>query len=203
MIDRILILFYYSRLLLFELRALNWFLISVDHTSYRSSVSIQKKTKKVQSDHLYSCAQTQVSRLPPNYHLQLIMTHKPRNVLITGGAGFIASHVAIMLVEKYPDYKVRVSRRTTLFSSCSIKYEKEDTALTALPTIWFTCTRTVDCRNWQAWLLRQFKESRPSFGLSQLEIHQGRHLLLRSRLSHIERRKHWHSHALRSADARW
>jgi len=34
------------------------------------------------------------------------MTYKPGNVLITGGAGFIASHVAILFAEKYPDYKV-------------------------------------------------------------------------------------------------
>jgi UDP-glucose 4,6-dehydratase len=37
------------------------------------------------------------------------MTHQPRNVLITGGAGFIASHVAILFAEKYPDYKVSFS----------------------------------------------------------------------------------------------
>jgi len=42
-----------------------------------------------------------------NHRTPHIMTHKPGNVLITGGAGFIASHVAILLVEKYPDYKVR------------------------------------------------------------------------------------------------
>jgi cell wall-associated NlpC family hydrolase len=34
------------------------------------------------------------------------MTYQPGNVLITGGAGFIASHVAILLAEKYPDCKV-------------------------------------------------------------------------------------------------
>lgn len=30
----------------------------------------------------------------------------PRHILITGGAGFIASHVAIRLVQRYPQYKV-------------------------------------------------------------------------------------------------
>ena len=30
----------------------------------------------------------------------------PRHILITGGAGFIASHVAIRLVQRYAQYKV-------------------------------------------------------------------------------------------------
>ena len=34
-------------------------------------------------------------------------TYKAKNVLITGGAGFIASHVVIRLVKKYPQYKVQ------------------------------------------------------------------------------------------------
>lgn len=32
--------------------------------------------------------------------------YTPKNILITGGAGFIASHVVILLVEKYPSYKI-------------------------------------------------------------------------------------------------
>ena len=35
--------------------------------------------------------------------------YKPQSILITGGAGFIASHVAIRLIKNYPDYKVRNS----------------------------------------------------------------------------------------------
>ena len=31
---------------------------------------------------------------------------KPKNILITGGAGFIASHVVILLVKKYPQFKI-------------------------------------------------------------------------------------------------
>jgi len=32
--------------------------------------------------------------------------YRPQNILITGGAGFIASHVVIRLVKKYPQYKI-------------------------------------------------------------------------------------------------
>ncbi|KAL3508806.1 hypothetical protein ACH5RR_028207 [Cinchona calisaya] len=35
-------------------------------------------------------------------------THTPKNILITGAAGFIASHVANRLVRSYPDYKIVV-----------------------------------------------------------------------------------------------
>ena len=33
--------------------------------------------------------------------------YTPGNILVTGGAGFIASHVVILLVKKYPQYKAR------------------------------------------------------------------------------------------------
>ena len=33
--------------------------------------------------------------------------YQPQNILVTGGAGFIASHVAIRLTKKYGHYKVR------------------------------------------------------------------------------------------------
>jgi hypothetical protein len=33
--------------------------------------------------------------------------YKPRNILLTGGAGFIGSHVACLLADKYPEYNVR------------------------------------------------------------------------------------------------
>lgn len=34
------------------------------------------------------------------------MSYIPQNILVTGGAGFIASHVVILLVEKYPQYNI-------------------------------------------------------------------------------------------------
>ena len=30
----------------------------------------------------------------------------PKNIFITGGAGFIASHVCILLARKYPQFKI-------------------------------------------------------------------------------------------------
>ena len=33
--------------------------------------------------------------------------YTPRNILLTGGAGFIGSHVATLLARKYPHYKAR------------------------------------------------------------------------------------------------
>jgi len=33
-------------------------------------------------------------------------SYEPKNILITGGAGFIASHVVILLVKKYPNLKI-------------------------------------------------------------------------------------------------
>ncbi|GJM90673.1 hypothetical protein PR202_ga06975 [Eleusine coracana subsp. coracana] len=34
--------------------------------------------------------------------------YKPKNILITGAAGFIGSHVTIRIVKKYPDYNIIV-----------------------------------------------------------------------------------------------
>jgi nucleoside-diphosphate-sugar epimerase len=36
-------------------------------------------------------------------------TYHPKNILLTGGAGFIASHVVELLVHKYPQYQVRTT----------------------------------------------------------------------------------------------
>lgn len=36
------------------------------------------------------------------------LTYKPKNILLTGGAGFIGSHVVIALVERYPEYTITV-----------------------------------------------------------------------------------------------
>jgi len=39
-------------------------------------------------------------------------TYTPQNILLTGGAGFIASHVVELLVQRYPQYQVRAARCT-------------------------------------------------------------------------------------------
>jgi dTDP-D-glucose 4,6-dehydratase len=48
--------------------------------------------------------------------------YTPKNILITGGAGFIASHVAIRLLNRYPKYKV-------VFRSCETQAGQGGTCL--------------------------------------------------------------------------
>jgi UDP-glucose 4,6-dehydratase len=40
------------------------------------------------------------------FHYVLEKLYEPKNILITGGAGFIASHVVILLVKKYPNFNI-------------------------------------------------------------------------------------------------
>lgn len=35
-----------------------------------------------------------------------MMDYQPKNIMITGGAGFIASHIVIRMVKNYPNYKI-------------------------------------------------------------------------------------------------
>ncbi len=49
----------------------------------------------------------------------LIEPYTPKNILITGGAGFIASHVVIRIATLYPQYKVWGGWRA---GSCSGHY---------------------------------------------------------------------------------
>lgn len=44
--------------------------------------------------------------------------YTPQAILITGAAGFIASHVAIRLCKAYPQYKARQGNRGSLRGSC-------------------------------------------------------------------------------------
>ena len=48
-------------------------------------------------------------------------TYTPEVILVTGGAGFIASHLVIRLVNNFPHYKVRccrLARRVVTPGSC-------------------------------------------------------------------------------------
>jgi len=45
-------------------------------------------------------------------------TYEPKHILITGGAGFIASHVVERLCAQYPTYKVRVTNHR--YFNCAV-----------------------------------------------------------------------------------
>jgi len=50
---------------------------------------------------LYKTIQSPIVSIMPTDYV-------PKNIFLTGGAGFIASHVAILLCQKYPDYNIVV-----------------------------------------------------------------------------------------------
>ncbi|PKA57246.1 putative rhamnose biosynthetic enzyme 1 [Apostasia shenzhenica] len=53
---------------------------------------------------------TDLSRCQIGYHREsaFMTSYKPKSILITGAAGFIASHVANRLIRNYPEYKIVV-----------------------------------------------------------------------------------------------
>ena len=53
-------------------------------------------------------------------------TYTPKNILVTGGAGFIASHVVIQLVQKFPQYKIVNFDKLDYCSSLSNLNEVKD-----------------------------------------------------------------------------
>ena len=57
-----------------------------------------------------------VSSSPYALRLQIMERYNPKNILITGGGGFIASHVAIRLVKNYG--QVRVGSMPKLAPCC-------------------------------------------------------------------------------------
>ncbi|CAO2037802.1 unnamed protein product [Urochloa humidicola] len=59
---------------------------------------------------IYICSQVPSVVLSEftNVAKDMATPYKPKNILITGAAGFIASHVATRIVKEYPDYKIVV-----------------------------------------------------------------------------------------------
>lgn len=64
---------------------------------------------------------------PQQYGLARVMTngdlvfqdaYEPTSILLTGGCGFIGSHVASLLATKYPAYKVRGDLGNVQTTSC-------------------------------------------------------------------------------------
>lgn len=51
------------------------------------------------------------------------VAYAPKNILITGGAGFIASHVVMLLVKKYPQYNI-VNYDNLSYCSCLANLEE-------------------------------------------------------------------------------
>ncbi len=49
-----------------------------------------------------------------------------RNILITGGAGFIGSHVVRLFVEKYPEYRIINADKLTYAGNLSNLKDVED-----------------------------------------------------------------------------
>ena len=47
-----------------------------------------------------------MSGLTPTSPTKPLVEYVPKTILVTGGAGFIASHVVILLAKKYPDVNI-------------------------------------------------------------------------------------------------
>ena len=56
------------------------------------------------------------------YHAQTVAPYTPTSLLLTGGTGFIGSHVAVRLAKTFPDAKIIVIDRMDYVSSVSHTY---------------------------------------------------------------------------------
>jgi UDP-glucose 4,6-dehydratase len=54
----------------------------------------------------HSAAMSGVKKQKKEVKEVLVGSYTPKNIMVTGGAGFIASHVVIQLVKQFPEYKV-------------------------------------------------------------------------------------------------
>lgn len=55
-----------------------------------------------------ACEKTYDGHAQCCFEMDHVEVYQAKNVLITGGAGFIASHVAILFAKKYPQYNIVV-----------------------------------------------------------------------------------------------
>ena len=55
---------------------------------------------------LYEITMPPAKKLRPTISQDSMVAFKPTCIMVTGGAGFIASHIVIQLVKKFPQYKV-------------------------------------------------------------------------------------------------
>lgn len=85
---------------------------------------------------------------------------EPKNILLTGGAGFIASHVVIRLVNNYPQYKVRGPHRPE--PNCSDARSAPHARLMGAPA-------AADRGAGQDGLLRQHEQPEQRQGQAQLQ----------------------------------
>ena len=65
--------------------------------------------------------------------------YTPTSILITGGCGFIASHVVLLLAKKYPNYKVR-PRSSAAACSCALHAGYSRSPLAHAPRRAAACT---------------------------------------------------------------
>lgn len=81
------------------------------------------------------------------------LDYNPKSILVTGGAGFIASHVTIKLVQQYPGCKVRVlqlrlaaSTRSHNLDPCNEEGSKSDICVSYIICYLCSC-RLLECHD--------------------------------------------------------
>jgi len=71
-------------------------------------------------------ASSQATAVPKSYPEHAERIYEPKNIMLTGGAGFIGSGVVLFLVKKYPDYNIVVVDKVSYNSSLKSLQEVQD-----------------------------------------------------------------------------